>query len=124
MKTPVRIFLVIMCAILIAITSDDAPNAAPVTGPTTKVATPPPIVTRSTGERYPRAYATITPAIHEVNKPIRRETTPTAPTFLISRKSAPKAVETIAKSRNMAPPIIPIPAKNGIDAKPFEPPPR
>ncbi len=38
-------------AMEIAITSEEAPRAAPVTGPTTKVATPAPMVHRSTGER-------------------------------------------------------------------------
>ena len=40
-------------AMLMAITSEEAPRAAPVTGPTTKVATPAPIVTRSTALVYP-----------------------------------------------------------------------
>ena len=48
-------------AILNAITSELAPNALPVTGPTTKVTVPAPIVVMLTASVYPKMIATIAP---------------------------------------------------------------
>lgn len=42
--------------------------------------------------------------------------------FLISSRSAPNAVETMAKSLNIAPPTRPMPAKSGTSAIPLWPP--
>ena len=105
-----------------AITSLLAPMAEPLTGPTTKVTVPAPIVVMSLGSSYPKAIATNAPKINDNMTPKKRDKIPALPDDLRSLNFAPYAVATIAKSLNIDPPKIPTPDSIAISATPFSPP--
>ena len=104
-----------------AMISELAPKAVPVTGPTTKVQAPAPMVVRLSASVIPKVYAMITPDKKEIMTPKNKERTPIGPVFLMIAKLAPIAVETMAKSRNIGPPMISNPEKPGMSARPFLP---
>ncbi len=54
--------------------------------------------------------------------PSASASTPISPARRASVTSTSKAVATMAKSRSIAPPIMPIPARAGMSAMPFFPP--
>ena len=66
-------------AILNAITSELAPNALPVTGPTTNVTVPAPIVAMLAASVYPKMIATIAPTKKDKVTPINKEEIPAIP---------------------------------------------
>ena len=63
-----------------------------------------------------------TPTMNGSTVPRTRAIAPMTPAVLARPTSTSKAVATIAKSRNIAPPIRPIPASTGMSASPFSPP--
>ena len=72
-----------------AITSLLAPIAEPLTGPTTKVTVPAPIVVISFGSSYPKAIATMAPKLNESITPKKSEKIPALPEDFKSLKFAP-----------------------------------
>ena len=108
-------------AILSAITSLLAPIADPVTGPTTKVTVPAPMVVMLLASSYPNKIATMEPRENDKITPKNKETIPTTPEVFKSLNFAPYAVATIAKSLSIDPPRTPTPDKIAISATPLSP---
>ena len=105
-----------------AITSELAPSAAPVTGPTMYVTAPAPIVVIDTASEYPKLHATAAPTTNGNTIPTTIDTAPTTPALRASATSTSNAVATMAKSRSIAPPMMPMPANSGRSTIPFVPP--